>query len=86
MLFLAVTVPLAVLAKSPRPLTLSALALTVVTYLCAVRVTFPVGSAWTHPTQLAFVPMLFVLPVPLVPLIVAMCSILELWPQAVRGG
>jgi HD-GYP domain-containing protein (c-di-GMP phosphodiesterase class II) len=47
-------------------------------------VTFPVGSAWTHPTQLVFVPMLFVLPTPIVPLIVAACLLVDLWPHALE--
>jgi serine phosphatase RsbU (regulator of sigma subunit) len=54
----------------------------VVTCLIARRVQYPVGSAWTAPTQLAFVPMLFVLPTPLVPLIIAACAVAERLPQA----
>jgi diguanylate cyclase (GGDEF)-like protein len=69
-----------------RSLSLSALAVTAVVYLVASRVRFPVGSAWTAPTQLVFVPMLFVLPTPLVPLIVAACSVIDLWPYLLRPG
>jgi hypothetical protein len=58
---------------------------TAVTYVIARRVQYPVGSAWTAPTQLAFVPMLFVLPTPFVPLVVAGCSVLERLQQVVRG-
>ena len=54
-------------------------------YLVAERVRFPVGSAWTAPTQLVFVPMLFVLPTPFVPLIVGACSVADQLPQAVHG-
>jgi HD-GYP domain-containing protein (c-di-GMP phosphodiesterase class II) len=57
----------------------------VVVYLAAQRVRFPVGSAWTAPTELVFVPMLFLLPTPLVPLVVATCSVIELWPELARG-
>ena len=57
--FLAVAVPLAALAPWTRPLSSGALVATVVAYLVAARVRFPVGSASTLPTQLAFVPMLF---------------------------
>jgi HD-GYP domain-containing protein (c-di-GMP phosphodiesterase class II) len=55
---------------------------TVVAYLAAQQVRFPVGSAWTAPTQLVFVPMLFVLPTPYVPLIVAACSVADQLPHA----
>jgi serine phosphatase RsbU (regulator of sigma subunit) len=76
---------LAVFGHSARSLSPWALGVTVVAYLIASRVQYPVGSAWTAPTQLVFVPMLFVLPTPLVPLIVAACSVADRLPQAVRG-
>jgi putative nucleotidyltransferase with HDIG domain len=71
-------------AASSVPLSLDAIALTMAAYLIAAHVTFPVGSAWTRPTQLAFVPMLFLLPLRLVPVVVATCSLLDLWPHIVR--
>jgi HD-GYP domain-containing protein (c-di-GMP phosphodiesterase class II) len=52
-------------------------------YLIASRVKFPVGSAWTRPTQLVFVPMLFMLPPAVVPLVVASCLVLDTWSRAV---
>jgi HD-GYP domain-containing protein (c-di-GMP phosphodiesterase class II) len=58
---------------------------TVVAYLAAEQVRFPVGSAWTAPTQLVFVPMLFVLPTPFVPLIVGACSVADQLPDAFAG-
>jgi serine phosphatase RsbU (regulator of sigma subunit) len=76
---------LAVFGHSARSLSVWALAVTAVSYVIASRVQYPVGSAWTAPTQLVFVPMLFVLPTPLVPLIVAACSVADRLPQAVRG-
>ncbi len=75
----------AVLSDWTRPFSIAVLALTATTYLVAARVRFPVGSAWTAPTQLVFVPMLFMLPMPLVPLIVAGCSVLGLGPEMLRG-
>jgi HD-GYP domain-containing protein (c-di-GMP phosphodiesterase class II) len=84
-LFLALAVPLAILATWTRPLSFAALAVTVAVYLAAARVTFPVGSAWSRPTQLAFVPMLFLLPTPLVPLVIAGCLIADEWPHLLRG-
>lgn len=83
--FFACAVPLAILASRGRSLDYPAIAAVVVVFLCALRVTFPVGSGETHPTQLAFIPMLFVLPPGTVPLIVAGCALVDLWPRAVRG-
>lgn len=82
--FLAAAGSLAGLGAWTRSLSLGALALTVVGYLVAARIRFPVGSGWTAPTQLVFVPMLFVLPTSLVPLIVAACSVIDLWPYLMR--
>ena len=73
---------LAVFATASRTLSVSALVITVVAYLIARRVQYPVGSSWTAPTQLVFVPMLFVLPTPFVPLIVAACSVADQLPAA----
>ncbi|MFZ0972976.1 MAG: hypothetical protein WAN22_12180, partial [Solirubrobacteraceae bacterium] len=73
-LFIAAAGSFAVFASTTRTLSGSVLAVTVVAYLIAGRVQYPVGSSWTAPTQLVFVPMLFVLPTPYVPLIVAACS------------
>ena len=83
--FIAVAVALAVFGSSARSLSVAALAVSVVAYLAAQHVRYPVGSAWTAPTQLVFVPMLFVLPTPLVPLIVAACSLADQVPNAIRG-
>ncbi len=84
-LFLVGAGALAAFGHSTRSLSAWALAVTVISYILAGRVQYPVGSAWTAPTQLVFVPMLFVLPTPLVPLIVAACSVADRLPQAIRG-
>ncbi|HEY1714977.1 MAG TPA: PP2C family protein-serine/threonine phosphatase [Solirubrobacteraceae bacterium] len=76
---------LAAFGHSTRSLSLWVLAVMVGAYLIASRVQYPVGSAWTAPTQLVFVPMLFVLPTTWVPVIVAACSVADRLPQAVRG-
>jgi putative nucleotidyltransferase with HDIG domain len=49
-------------------------------YLAAKRVQFAVGAAYTIPTQLVFVPMLFLLPTPIVPLTVSAGSVLAVLP------
>ena len=84
--FLTVAIALAAIASWARPLSPTALAVTVFVYLVAARVTFQVGSASTIPTELAFVPMLFLLPTPLVPLIVAACMVAHLGPNLLRGN
>jgi HD-GYP domain-containing protein (c-di-GMP phosphodiesterase class II) len=68
--FLAVAVPLAVLAPSGRSVSPLVVGLALVVYALASRVEFEVGNGSAVPTQLVFVPMLFVLPAGLVPLCV----------------
>jgi HD-GYP domain-containing protein (c-di-GMP phosphodiesterase class II) len=69
--FLAVTVPFAVLyvsERAPSPLTIAAL---VLAYALAFRIEFEIGSGLAVPTQLVLVPMLFLLPLGIVPFAVA---------------
>jgi diguanylate cyclase (GGDEF)-like protein len=61
----------AAFATSERSLSPWALVLCVLTYAVASRVPLYAGAGCALPTQLAFVPMLFVLPLPAVPLAVA---------------
>jgi hypothetical protein len=83
--FLLAAAALAVFGHSVRSFSIASLAVTAFAYLAAGRVRFQVGSAWTPPTQLVFVPMLFVLPTPFVPLIVAACFVSDQLPQAFSG-
>src|SRR5258708_588236 len=69
--FVLAATALAVFAPWERSLSVGALVAAMAAYLVAESVRFPVGSGWTVPTQLVFVPMLFVLPTPLVPLLVS---------------
>jgi putative nucleotidyltransferase with HDIG domain len=75
---LGMAVALAVLGSSPQRLTVARLVITVVAFLCAAYVRFPVAAGWTRPTQLVFVPMLFVLPTPIAPLVVIGCLVIRL--------
>jgi signal transduction histidine kinase len=84
-LFIVAAGALAAFAHSSRGWSLPAVAVTVITYLIAGRVQYPVGSSWTAPTQLAFVPMLFLLPTAWVPLIVAACSLADRVPAVIDG-
>jgi HD-GYP domain-containing protein (c-di-GMP phosphodiesterase class II) len=76
---------LAVFGYSARPFSILATVVTVIAYMAAAQVRYPVGSAWTAPTQLVFVPMLFVLPTSFVPLVVGACSVADQLPQAFGG-
>jgi putative nucleotidyltransferase with HDIG domain len=49
------------------------------------RVDFEVGSGYTVPTQLVFVPMLFALPAGTIPSAVAIAMVLDRLPDVVRG-
>jgi putative nucleotidyltransferase with HDIG domain len=69
--FFAVAIPLAVLPSSERSPSLPLLALLVVSYAVASRVLFEVGSGFAIPTEVVLVPMLFLAPVGIVPLLVA---------------
>jgi HD-GYP domain-containing protein (c-di-GMP phosphodiesterase class II) len=82
--FMSIATTLALTAHAERPFAAGSLVVVVVAYLVAGRVRFSVGSAWTAPTQLVFVPMLFVLPMPWVPLVVAGCTVADLLPDLAR--
>jgi HD-GYP domain-containing protein (c-di-GMP phosphodiesterase class II) len=83
-LFLLAAGATALLAPERTTLEPGNLALAIIAYLIASRVRFPVGSAWTWPAQVVFVPMLFMLPLPVVPAVVCFCLLLDTWPHAFR--
>jgi HD-GYP domain-containing protein (c-di-GMP phosphodiesterase class II) len=85
-LFLAVAVPFAVLAPADRSFHLATAAVLLLAFAVASRVEFDVGAGYTVPTQLVFVPMLFELPTPLVPLLVAGGFALGKLPDVIRGA
>jgi HD-GYP domain-containing protein (c-di-GMP phosphodiesterase class II) len=69
--FLAVAVPLSLLLPSARsPSTVVVLGL-IAAYAAAFRLDFEVGAGFAVPTQLVLVPMLFILPLGVVPICVA---------------
>lgn len=69
-------------ARASSPLVILAL---VVCYAIAARVEFEVGFASAVPTQLVFLPMLFLAPIGVVPLMVAAGFILSQLPEHARG-
>jgi putative nucleotidyltransferase with HDIG domain len=83
--FLVAAVTLASVGPWRRPLEPIALIVAVAFYAVARKVRFPVAGVWAYPTQLAFVPMLFILPMPAVPLAVATSTVLLRVPEVLRG-
>jgi hypothetical protein len=59
----------------------SNLILVLVVWIAAERVTFPVANGWASPTMLAFVPMVFMLPTPVVPLVATVAIVLRRAPE-----
>jgi HD-GYP domain-containing protein (c-di-GMP phosphodiesterase class II) len=83
--FLAAATLLAVLAPWQRSLSISAAVLVLAAWVLVERVRFPVAHGWTYPTMLVFVPALFVLPTPLVPLVAVVAVLGQQAPGLIRG-
>jgi putative nucleotidyltransferase with HDIG domain len=83
--FLVAAVALAVSAGMSRSFSLPVAMLYVLGIAAASNVRFDVGAGFTVPTQAVFVPMLFALPVSLVPLLVALGLVLGMTPGILRG-
>jgi HD-GYP domain-containing protein (c-di-GMP phosphodiesterase class II) len=74
--FVLVAVAMALFVDSPRALDLETLAVLVVAYVVACRAKFDIADGYTVPTELVLVPMLFLLPTPVVPLVVSLSWLL----------
>ncbi|MGN6217663.1 MAG: HD-GYP domain-containing protein [Solirubrobacterales bacterium] len=74
--FLVVAVAMAVLLASPRSLEATTLGVLVLAYVVACRAKFDIADGYTVPTELVLVPMLFLLPTPIVPLVVSLSWLL----------
>jgi HD-GYP domain-containing protein (c-di-GMP phosphodiesterase class II) len=83
--FLAIAVPLALLADSSHSASPFLIVTFIVAYAFASRVRFEIGIGFAIPTQLVFVPMLFLLPPSLAPLLVAAGFLLGSMPENLRG-
>ncbi len=83
--FLSAAILLAVLAPWQRSLSVPSVVLVLVVWVLVERVKFPVASYWAHPTMLAFVPALFLLPTPIVPLISTVAIVMRGVPGLIRG-
>jgi putative nucleotidyltransferase with HDIG domain len=84
--FLAAAIALALRGDSGTSLHAAPAAALVLTYAVLSRVRFHAGVGHTVPTQLAFVPMLFLLPTQLVPLLVLAGMLVGNLPDYARGA
>ncbi|MBA3749102.1 MAG: HD domain-containing protein, partial [Solirubrobacterales bacterium] len=78
--FLAVAVLLAVVGID-RPVQATDVALFIAAAIVMGRLEFETGAGFMNPAQLIFVPMLFVLPPAIVPLVVALALVLDRLPE-----
>ena len=83
--FLMAAGALAAIAPWHRSLSVPALLLVIGIWILVERVQFPVAGGLTAPTMVVFVPSLFVLPTPVVPLVAMLALLLERLPAVVRG-
>lgn len=74
--FVAVALAMALLMDSPRSVDGPTLAFLIGAYVVCTRAKFDVADGYTVPTELVLVPMLFLLPTPLVPLVVSFSYLL----------
>jgi putative nucleotidyltransferase with HDIG domain len=83
--FVVAATAAALLLPSDGGLSLPLAAASMVAYALAARVEFYTGAGWSVPTQLVFVPMLFAVPTPAVPLLVAGALLLAKAPEYLSG-
>ena len=82
--FIAAAVAILLAFESPRAFDLPLAVALMATYAVATRVEFRIASGWTDPSQIVFVPMLFLLPTNAVPLLVAGALLLARIPDYVN--
>jgi HD-GYP domain-containing protein (c-di-GMP phosphodiesterase class II) len=83
--FLATAVAMAVFIPAERAFDVPLALALVASYALVARVRFPIGYGFTVPTQIVFVPMLFLVPVGSVPLLVAAGMVVSSLPEYFRG-
>jgi HD domain len=83
--FLAVALGMALLLSSPRGLQGTTLVILICAYVVVCRAKFDIADGYTIPTELILVPMLFLLPTPLVPLVVSLSHLLGRLPDYATG-
>ena len=83
--FLAAAATVALLVPANRDLDPLATAILVAIAAVARRVRFEIGNNEACPDQLAFIPLLILVPLPIVPLVTALAFVLARLPDLVRG-
>jgi HD-GYP domain-containing protein (c-di-GMP phosphodiesterase class II) len=83
--FLSAAVALAAFAPYKQSFSLPILALVIAVWIVVDQVRFPVAGGWTYPTMLVFVPALFLLPTPVVPLVALLAISIRRIPDLIRG-
>jgi hypothetical protein len=83
--FMVAAVALALVGEMSQSFSLGIVALYVLGIAVASQVRFDIGAGFTVPTQAVFVPMLFAVPVSLVPLLVALALALGMAPMIISG-
>src|SRR5437588_4261459 len=83
--FLVCAILLAAVAPWRHALSVPILTLVLAVWIVVERIKFPVAGGWTAPTMLVFVPSLFVLPTPIVPLVAALALLLGRLPEIVQN-
>jgi HD-GYP domain-containing protein (c-di-GMP phosphodiesterase class II) len=83
--FLLVAVAMALYLGSPRSLDVVTLSTLGLAYAIACRAKFDIADGYTVPTELVLVPMLFLLPTPVVPLVVSLSWLLGRLIDSVSG-
>ena len=83
--FLLTAGAMAALLPWERSLDFAALGVLSLVYAATSRIRLEDGAGYTVPTQIVFIPMLYFLPAPLVPLAVAAAMLLGNLPEYVRG-
>src|SRR5918992_590576 len=73
------------IAQPPQPFPLLPAAACVVVLALATRVQFHIGSGFTVPTQLAFVPLVFTVPIAVTPPAVVLSLVLSRSPAVLMG-
>jgi hypothetical protein len=82
--FIAAAVAVLLAFEAPRAFDLPLAVALMAAYAVATRVEFRIASGWTDPSQVVFVPMLFLLPTNTVPLLVAGALLLARIPDYVN--
>jgi len=75
----------AALAPWRTDLSVSRLVIVLFVWVIVERVKFPVAGGWSSPEMLAFVPALFLLPTPLVPILATVPALVRRAPEVMRG-